>query len=88
MFFYVKDELDAKLLKIQVRKLSERLLDRRTLEENLRNRMEEREQRLRQNEELLYVVNRYWNQFDEDIQVLLQKFEETEIDEDQIKQRK
>jgi len=54
--------MDIKVLQFQNRKLSERIEQRRRLEEDLRKRIEQLEQRQTTDDDVLCIVNRYWNQ--------------------------
>lgn len=60
---------------------SQRLEQRNRLEAELRNRIEQLEKRQTQDDSVLNVVNRYWNQLNEDIRVLLQRFDAETADE-------
>lgn len=59
----------------------QRLEQRNRLEAELRNRIEQLEKRQTQDDSVLNVVNRYWNQLNEDIRVLLQRFDAETADE-------
>lgn len=59
----------------------QRLEQRNRLEVELRNRIEQLEKRQTQDDSVLNVVNRYWNQLNEDIRVLLQRFDAETADE-------
>ena len=50
------------MLQFQNRKLSERIEQRRRAEEDLRKRIEQLEQRQTTDDDVLCIVNRYWNQ--------------------------
>jgi len=50
------------VLQFQNRKLSERIEQRRRAEEDLRKRIEQLEQRQTTDDDVLCIVNRYWNQ--------------------------
>ncbi|KAF6019457.1 Bre1 [Bugula neritina] len=69
------DEMNTKLLRFQNRKLAERIEVRRRTEAELRTRIEQLETRLTTDDDVLMIVNRYWNQLDEDVRVLLQRFD-------------
>ncbi|XP_067934649.1 E3 ubiquitin-protein ligase Bre1-like [Watersipora subatra] len=69
------EEMNKKLLRFQNRKLAERIEVRRRAEADLRNRIDQLETRLTTDDDVLMIVNRYWNQLDEDIRVLLQRFD-------------
>jgi len=57
-----QEEMDIKVLQFQNRKLSERIEQRRRAEEELRKRIEQLEQRQTTDDDVLCIVNRYWNQ--------------------------
>lgn len=75
------EELDIKVLQFQNRKLTQRLEQRQRIEAELRQRIEQLEKRQTQDDAVLNVVNRYWNQLNEDIRVLLQRFDAETADE-------
>lgn len=70
-----------KVLQFQNKKLVERIEQRRKAEEELRKRIEQLEQRQTTDDAVLCIVNRYWNQLDEDVRVLLQRFDAEGADE-------
>ncbi|PNF43153.1 E3 ubiquitin-protein ligase Bre1 [Cryptotermes secundus] len=75
------EEMDMKVLQFQNKKLAQRLEQRHRLEAELRQRIEQLEKRQTQDDAVLNVVNRYWNQLNEDIRVLLQRFDAETADE-------
>ncbi|KAL5234581.1 hypothetical protein ACI65C_001991 [Semiaphis heraclei] len=75
------EDLDMKVLQYQNKKLAQRLEQRNRLEAELRNRIEQLEKRQTQDDSVLNVVNRYWNQLNEDVRVLLQRFDAETADE-------
>lgn len=75
------EELDIKVLQFQNKKLTQRLEQRLRNEAELRQRIEQLEKRQTQDDAVLNVVNRYWNQLNEDIRVLLQRFDAETADE-------
>ncbi|XP_031623300.1 E3 ubiquitin-protein ligase Bre1-like [Contarinia nasturtii] len=75
------DELDNKVLKFQNKKLAERIEQRIRCEAELRQRIEQLEKRQTQDDIVLNVVNRYWNQLNEDFRILLQRFDAETADE-------
>ncbi|CAH1802344.1 unnamed protein product [Owenia fusiformis] len=78
------EEMDMKVLQFQNKKLVERIEHRKKAEEELRKRIEQLEQRQTTDDAVLCIVNRYWNQFDEDVRVLLERFDtETITEEDE-----
>lgn len=67
---------------------SQRLEQRHRMEAELRQRIEQLEKRQMQDDAVLNVVNRYWNQLNEDIRVLLQRFDAETADESENKSKK
>lgn len=65
--------------------LIKRLEQRHRVEAELRQRIEQLEKRQTQDDAVLNVVNRYWNQLNEDIRVLLQRFDAETADESENK---
>lgn len=66
---------------------SQRIEQRIRCESELRQRIEQLEKRQTQDDAVLNVVNRYWNQLNEDIRVLLQRFDAETADEAENKSR-
>lgn len=56
------EELDKRTLQLQNKKLSEALTEKRSTVSDLRQRIEQLENRQAKDDALLCVVNRYWNQ--------------------------
>ncbi len=54
--------MDIKVLQFQNKKLVERIEQRRKAEEQLKQRIEQLEQRQTTDDAVLCIVNRYWNQ--------------------------
>ncbi|XP_046144268.1 E3 ubiquitin-protein ligase Bre1-like [Osmia bicornis bicornis] len=77
--------MDMKVLQFQNKKLAQRLEQRHRVEAELRQRIEQLEKRQMQDDAVLNVVNRYWNQLNEDIRVLLQRFDAETADESENK---
>ncbi|XP_069673294.1 E3 ubiquitin-protein ligase Bre1 isoform X1 [Periplaneta americana] len=75
------EDMDMKVLQFQNKKLAQRLEQRHRIEAELRQRIEQLEKRQTQDDAVLNVVNRYWNQLNEDIRVLLQRFDAETADE-------
>nr|XP_006818089.1 PREDICTED: E3 ubiquitin-protein ligase BRE1B-like [Saccoglossus kowalevskii] len=71
-----QEEMDIKVLKFQNKKLADRLELRKTVEEDLRDRIQRLERRQGNDEAVLCLLNRYWSQLDEDIGVLLKRFDD------------
>lgn len=74
-------EMNIEVLKYQNKKLAQRIEQRKRCEAELRLRIDQLESRQMQDDSVLNVVNRYWNQFNEDIRVLLQRFDAETADE-------
>ncbi|KAH9502827.1 E3 ubiquitin-protein ligase bre1, partial [Bulinus truncatus] len=79
------EELDLKVLVFQNKKLAERIEQRKKAEAELKKRIEQLENRQRTDDAVLMIVNRYWNQLDEDVRVLLQRFDAETSDETETK---
>lgn len=58
---------------------------RQKQENDLRERIEQLEKRQTQDDAVLNVINRYWNQLNEDIRILLQRFDAETSDESENK---
>jgi len=69
------EELDLKTLQFQNRKLGQRLALKNKVEEELRGRIDQLEKRQTQDDAVINVINRYWNQLNEDIRILLLRFD-------------
>ncbi|KAJ8364884.1 hypothetical protein SKAU_G00137150 [Synaphobranchus kaupii] len=72
------EEMDMKVLQFKNKKLCERLEQRQAMEDELRERIEKLEKRQATDDTTLLIVNRYWSQLDENVQVLLHRFEPEE----------
>ncbi|XP_030757595.1 E3 ubiquitin-protein ligase Bre1-like [Sitophilus oryzae] len=79
------EEMDIKVLQFQNKKLAQRIEQRCRTEQELRQRIEQLEKRQTQDDAMLNVVNRYWNQLNEDIRILLQRFDAETADESENK---
>ena len=55
----LQEEMDKRVLKFQNQKLGERIEMRKKVEEDLRKRIEQLEQRQTTDDAVLYIVNRY-----------------------------
>lgn len=69
------EEMDIKVLKFQNKKLAMRLEDRKRIENELRQRIEQLEKRQTRDDAVLNVINRYWNQLNEDVRLMLLRFD-------------
>lgn len=65
----------------------QRIEQRHRCEAELRARIEQLEKRQTQDDAVLCVVNRYWNLLNEDIRVLLQRFDAETADESENKSK-
>jgi E3 ubiquitin-protein ligase BRE1 len=63
----------------------QRIEQRKRTENELRTRIDQLESRQTQDDAVLNAVNRYWNQFNEDIRILLQRFDAETADEQESK---
>ena len=76
-----QEELDKQTLLFQNRKLTERIEQRRKAEAELLARIEQLEKRQITDDAVLGVINRYWNQLDEDLRIMLERFDAETADE-------
>lgn len=53
----------------------------------MRQRIEQLEKRQMQDDAVLNVINRYWNQLNEDVRILLQRFDAETADENESKSK-
>ena len=63
------------LLRVQNRRLAERLCQRNRIEIDLRSRIDQLEKKQLNDDTKLYVINRYWNQLNEDMRLILQRLD-------------
>ena len=75
------EELEVKTLQFQNQKLGMRLNQRVQIEEDLRQRIDQLEKRQTQDDAVINVIHRYWNQLNEDVRILLQRFDAETGDE-------
>ena len=75
------DELDSEVLKFQHGRLKQRYEQRLKAEQSLLDRIEQLEKRQTKDDAVLNVINRYWNQLNEDVRILLQRFDSETSDE-------
>lgn len=68
-------------MRFQNKRLAERVQQRQRIEADLRTRIEQIEKKMASDEAIAYVINRYWNQLNEDLRVLLQRFDAETSDE-------
>ncbi|KAM8733709.1 E3 ubiquitin-protein ligase BRE1A [Acanthopagrus latus] len=70
------EEQDIKALQAKNRKLGEALDLRQVIEDELRERIERLETRQATDDASLLILNRYWNQFDENIQLTIRRYDQ------------
>ncbi|ETE66457.1 E3 ubiquitin-protein ligase BRE1A [Ophiophagus hannah] len=71
----LQEEMDLKVLQFKNKKIAERLEQRQVFEDELRERIEKLEKRQATDDATLLIVNRYWKQLDETVQVLLRRYD-------------
>ncbi|KAI1289781.1 E3 ubiquitin-protein ligase Bre1 [Halotydeus destructor] len=79
------EDLDVNILRFQNKKLSQRLASRQKVESDLRIRLEQLEKKQTSSEAIVYIISRYWNQLNEDLRILLQRFDAETSDENENK---
>lgn len=65
------------MLRIQNKNLSDRLQQRQKLEADLRERIDQLQSRKVADDNKLCLMDRYWTQLDEDMRLMLERFDET-----------
>ena len=73
-----QEDLDLKVLKIQNKNLSERLIQRQRTEAELRAKIDKLSERKLADESKICVLDRYWTQLDADLRALLERFDSGE----------
>ncbi|XP_063046757.1 E3 ubiquitin-protein ligase BRE1A isoform X2 [Engraulis encrasicolus] len=71
------EEQDIKALQAKNRKLGESLDQRQVIEDELRERVERLETRQATDDASLLILNRYWNQFDENVRLITQRYDQS-----------
>ncbi|KAM7417726.1 hypothetical protein PAMA_017391 [Pampus argenteus] len=71
------EEQDIKALQTKNRKLGESLDQRQVIEDELRERIERLETRQATDDASLLILNRYWNQLDENIQLTIRRYDQS-----------
>lgn len=71
------EEQDIKALQIKNRKLGEALDQRQVIEDELRERVETLETRQATDDASLLILNRYWNQFDENVRLFIRRCDQS-----------
>nr|XP_033775402.1 E3 ubiquitin-protein ligase BRE1A [Geotrypetes seraphini] len=69
------EELDIKTLQARNRKLAEMLDQRQAIEDELREHIEKLERRQATDDASLLIINRYWSQFDENVRIILKRYD-------------
>ncbi|XP_070598506.1 E3 ubiquitin-protein ligase BRE1A isoform X1 [Erythrolamprus reginae] len=69
------EELDIRTLQTKNRKLAEMLDQRQGIEDELREHIEKLEKRQATDDASLLIINRYWSQFDENIRIILKRYD-------------
>ncbi|KYO35130.1 E3 ubiquitin-protein ligase BRE1A [Alligator mississippiensis] len=82
------EELDIRTLQSKNRKLAEMLDQRQAIEDELREHIEKLERRQATDDASLLIVNRYWSQFDENIRIILKRYDLDEGLGDLLSERK
>ncbi|MCJ8733810.1 hypothetical protein PDJAM_G00227900 [Pangasius djambal] len=71
------EEQDIKALQVKNRKLGEALDQRQVIEDELRERVERLETRQATDDASLLILNRYWNQFDENMRLIARRYDQS-----------
>lgn len=71
------EEQDIKALQAKNRKLGEALDQRQVIEDELRERIERLETRQATDDASLLILNRYWNQFDENVKLIIRRYDQS-----------
>ncbi|KAM9325261.1 E3 ubiquitin-protein ligase BRE1A [Gastrophryne carolinensis] len=69
------EEQDLRTLQVKNKKLAGMLDQRQTIEDELRDRIETLEKRQATDDASLLIINRYWSQFDDNIRILLGRYD-------------
>nr|XP_015209463.1 PREDICTED: E3 ubiquitin-protein ligase BRE1A-like [Lepisosteus oculatus] len=69
------EEQDIRALQVKNRKLGEALDQRQVIEDELRDRAERLERRQATDDASLLILNRYWNQFDENVRLIGRRYD-------------
>ncbi|MCI4379709.1 hypothetical protein PGIGA_G00231400 [Pangasianodon gigas] len=71
------EEQDIKALQVKNRKLGEALDQRQVIEDELRERVERLETRQATDDASLLILNRYWNQFDDNMRLIARRYDQS-----------
>ncbi|XP_072329356.1 E3 ubiquitin-protein ligase BRE1A-like [Scyliorhinus torazame] len=69
------EELDIRTLQTKNRKLAEVIDQRQSIEDELREQIEKLVKRQATDDATLLILNRYWCQFDENVRIILQRWD-------------
>ncbi|KAI5104903.1 E3 ubiquitin-protein ligase BRE1A [Silurus meridionalis] len=72
------EEQDIKALQVKNRKLGDALDQRQVIEDELRERVERLETRQATDDASLLILNRYWNQFDDNMRLIARRYDQSE----------
>uniref|UniRef100_A0A673WCU8 E3 ubiquitin protein ligase n=1 Tax=Salmo trutta TaxID=8032 RepID=A0A673WCU8_SALTR len=72
-----QEEQDVKALHVKNRKLGESLDQRQVIEDELRERIERLETRQATDDASLLILNRYWNQFDDNVRQIGRRYDQS-----------
>lgn len=67
--------MDKKILRVQNKKLKESLEFRLRTERELREKLQQLKDRKTNDDAKLYIFDRYWTQLDDDLRLLLERFD-------------
>jgi hypothetical protein len=66
---------DEASMRFAFKKVTERLRAKQRVENELRRRIKQAETRQESDDKMMVVINRYWNQLNDDVRVLLMRFD-------------
>ncbi|XP_059372376.1 E3 ubiquitin-protein ligase BRE1A isoform X2 [Carassius carassius] len=72
-----QEEQDIKALQVKNKKLGVALDQRQVIEDELRERVERLETRQATDDASLLILNRYWNQFDENVRLIVRRYDQS-----------
>ena len=85
-YYWFQEDLDLKVLKIQNKNLSEKLLKRKRQEEELKEKLDGLQNRKLIDDNKLCIMDRYWTQLDEDLRLILERFDNTSAENSKLKE--
>ena len=68
------------MLRIQNKNLSERVLQRKRLEEDLKEKIDGLQNRKLIDDNKICIIDRYWTQLDEDLRIMLERFDNSAME--------